>query len=1442
MPKTVIFFLLLFQASVIQALPLHNEPEAPEALAQWRGWVLQGYEEQYLCPLDEDGEPKCVWPVTLSLNLHSQGGDWSLAVEMKKEGALPLPGGPGAWPGEVRLESGESLAVLGRETPLVWLPAGRHLLSGRFSWPSLPETIDLPLGFVLDLKVEGRSLDFPAMDLDYQREQARLWLKGRENALEKNLEKAPETAAAVDRLTVGINRLVRDSQPMMIHSRLKLVVSGQDREVLLTNALLPGTQATYLSSPLPAQLTAAGLRVKVKPGVYEIFLDSRSLGRSESLGPVPESPAEPEFWAFEAQPQLRQAAVSGAEQIDPSQADIYGPWRNYPIYMLEPGQSLVFDTLSRGDPEPPPNQLHLARECWLDYDGGGLSCRDRLSGSLSRQWHLNTSAPFSLSQASLGQEPQVITWQTDSKGQKAPGIQLREGRIDLRADLRIDGFKGLLPASGWDQKLESGPQKLNLPPGYRLFHASGADVRDGAGRYSGSGTWTGAWGTLDFFVILIISIAVWKLYAPKWGFLALLALVFCYQEALAPRMVFLHLLACAALLRILPIEYRKMRFLIRTWRLGAALTLVIISALFLIDQVQMTLYPQLENPRQSYNRSLLERGLSGLGAGRAYHEPAEAYSGVMAADEAPMVQADMLMMESAPSATASKLAAPRRKQPKALPASPAEKPFANFSQNSNQMVRLSQAPDAKVQNSSPRPDWNWRSVSLIYNGSVLAEQEVKLYLVGPALGRLWGLARIALICLFSLLMLDFRRPAASGLKKPRTGAPAAAPLCLGLLLTLGLASPALAQGIFPDQEMLEQYRQRLLERKDVPPPGVAELRLKAEPERLRLEFSIEAAAESIFPLPTLDREIFRLDELSLSGRDLPVLDEEGRWLVLLPEGRNRLVLSGRLRKNAAKAFQISFPPDCRPQYTHLESGSAWLVEGLESDGRMPGSALYLTASGLADEAPPPETSEGEAPADLTLAPFFLVQRTISLGLEWQVHTSVSRITPLGAPVSLKLPLLAGENPISGGFKSDGQSLTLNFGPQVQELNWSSSLELGPELTLKAEDGPWSESWQLDVSPIWRVGHQGLSPIHNTSNGFWQPQWRPWPGEALTLKIDRPEPVPGRYLVIDRGQLSVNVAESSQYAQLNFRVRGSQGGPFSFKVPAGVEVKELKVDGRSVPLAPGRSAAEAAPTLTAPLSPGSHDIEVSWVKDEPLGSVVRTPALDLGLPTANLSLSLNLPENRWIIWTWGPLQGPAVQFWPLVAVILLAAWLLGRYGSTPLGWASWFLLGLGLMQLHIIWAMVVAAWLLIMGRRSRKNLKGVIGFNLAQLGLLLWTGLALLLIYQGIKYGLLQNPVMLISGGNSYGQHLSWFVDRSDGPWPVGGVLSFSVWLYKALMLAWSLWLAVSLVKWLKWAWQAFSHEAIWKKRPPKAPKTAAAASPEAPQADSLIAADKKSGE
>jgi hypothetical protein len=125
-------------------------------------------------------------------------------------------------------------------------------------------------------------------------------------------------------------------------------------------------------------------------------------------------------------------------------------------------------------------------------------------------------------------------------------------------------------------------------------------------------------------------------------------------------------------------------------------------------------------------------------------------------------------------------------------------------------------------------------------------------------------------------------------------------------------------------------------------------------------------------------------------------------------------------------------------------------------------------------------------------------------------------------------------------------------------------------------------------------------------------------------------------------------------------------------------------------------------------------------------------------------------------------------------------------------------------------MIVVGWLLALGYRCRKTPENKVAFNSVQLLLVILTAAALVGLYMAIERGLLGIPDMQIAGNQSTRFQLNWTQDRIDESMPTPWVMSLPQWSYHLLMLAWSLWLALSLVSWLRWGWGCFSKDHLWK--------------------------------
>ena len=104
--------------------------------------------------------------------------------------------------------------------------------------------------------------------------------------------------------------------------------------------------------------------------------------------------------------------------------------------------------------------------------------------------------PAVLGRVAIAGRDQLITRGKDSR---VAGVEIREGQVALEADSRLDGPIRGLPAVGWSEDFQQVSGILNLPPGWRLFHASGIDAV--------SSTWVTDWTLLDLFLVLIVAMA-----------------------------------------------------------------------------------------------------------------------------------------------------------------------------------------------------------------------------------------------------------------------------------------------------------------------------------------------------------------------------------------------------------------------------------------------------------------------------------------------------------------------------------------------------------------------------------------------------------------------------------------------------------------------------------------------------------------------------------------------------------------------------------------------------------------------------------------------------------------------------------------------------------------------------------------------------------------------
>ena len=1235
--------------STASAQPIPRE-DLPPGLRPWVPWVLD--QVPSLGCATVQGQAVCLWPGELKLDLAGSGGTFGLDLQADRAVDVRLPGSAEHWPQDVRLDGSPAPVFDHEGTPRLRAPAGRHRIAGRFAWARLPESLSVPaeIGLV-DLRLDGQVLPRPRRD-----EAGLLWLRA-----------GAEAVGEGESLRLQVFRRIRDGIPLFVDTRLELEVAGRAREITLPGALLPGMVPVGVSGDLPARIEKDALRVQVRGGRYSVSLEARVEDRPKAMGLPKDPPRDPwpprEVWVFAADETQRQVELSGPTPIDPSRTELPEDWRALPAFLVEPGASLALKEVRRGEAEPPPDALTLARELWLDPDGRGASVRDHFGGTLRATSRLDLLPPGTLGRIAVAGQDQLVTANPETK---AAGVELRSSALQLEADSRL-ALGRAVPAVGWTTGVEQLQAILHVPPGWSVLGATGVDRLPG--------TWTSRWTLLGFFFVLIVTLAVHRLFGLRPAILALAALVLTHGEPGAPSTIWLSLVAAIALQRVAPAGWIPP--LARLWFFGSAVALVVLAVPFARDQVRDALFPQVAEAATGRGGRLATAParagvpggvVGGLVGGVPQNVPAAAPPMQVAEDK---LEATSVVARSD---EAVRTVAERQVSKR-----------GNYSYN----VALEQDPKAVLQTGPGVPGWTWRSYSLTWSGPVGRDHTMRLFLLSPGMNRLLTLLRLGLLAALGAVLLTGRWPILPF--RPGSHPPAPPLSVLGfpfLLFALAsLASPAAAraQSETPSPEILQELKARLTRPAPCEPRCVTtpSLVLRIGDSRLDLSAEVHAAADGTWPLPGPVGS-WTPAEIRLDGAPaVAVVRLASGFLHLrLSRGVHRVEASGPVPPGDSFTLQFADPP----RRARAEA-PGWDVSGLRTDG--PAEPSILLTRRLAARAGA-STTEGR------YAPWLEVTRTLGFGVTWTVETRVRRVTPVGAPIALRVPLLPGEAPTRANLVVEKGEVAVSLGGDETETSWESTLEQAHDVVLRAPEGrPWSEVWRLLCSPIWSCSVGGIPPVSRMSEGVFAPEYRPWPSESITVGLAHPQGIEGQTLTIDDVSLESTPGRRLERARLVATARSSREQPLVLRIPQEAEVQQVTVDGQDRPARPEQG--ELRVTVPA----GRHTLEVRWQQTRGMGVFYRLPRVSFSSPAVNVTQQLTLPPERWLLATRGPAWGPAVLFWPYLVFLLAVALALGRIPTSPLSSAQWVLLGLGLSVLPALAALVVAAFVFALTLRGQR---------------------------------------------------------------------------------------------------------------------------------------------
>jgi hypothetical protein len=1331
--------------------------QIPKPLKAWEAWATWDDKDRF-CPTTYSDAQKhlCFWPSRLGLHAAAAGGKFELTVTVFHETWVPLPGDRNVWPFDVKV-NGEAVAVVEHEgAPSLKLQAGTVQLEGAFRWSAIPQRIMLPKQIgLLALTIDGQPVEAPVWDAQG------LWLKrdGSTEEADKNF------------LAVKFYSVLDDGIPLWLRSDIELTVAGKSREEEFGNVLPEGWKLAAVDSLIPVAIDDAGrMKAQVRAGKWIVHTEAFRFDNPKEIRfAAGAKPAVAEVLvAFRAKPDFRTIEITGVPSIDVSQTSFPDKWRDLPVYRWETPNALRIEERMRGMGEQKTAGLKINRELWLDENGRGLTFHDRISGAMQKIWRLDAAAGEDLGSVRAGGQGQLIT-RNPQNG--ASGVEIRTRELDLEATGRLPRA-GALSATGWRADADELHGTLHLPPGWRLFAMFGVD--------SVEGDWLTAWTLLDLFLLLIFTLAVYRLWGFGAALLAFFAFGLSFHEPFAPRYLWLVLLVPLALQRVVP-QGRGAR-VIRVGKWIALSLFVLALVPFVARQVQQALYPQLEIVSTGGRADAF--GFV-RGAQTAREEPDFQEGGMFAPTE-PVPDQAFPVTPTTP-IDYSRLPGVSESRQK----------VSKFSKDGN----LKYDTKARIQTGPGVPEWKWRAISFGWNGPVAASQRVTPVLIPLALERVITVLRVALLLALAAVLLTGRKLRWPPFRIPRKGVALLAFACT-------LASAA-AQA--PSDAALDKLRARLLEVPDAFPTAadIPFVMLTLHDRKVTLEAEIHAALAVAVPLPG---RLPAWSPLTVLIDDQPATAlrrDDGYLWVLIEAGVHRVHVEGSLASVTEWEWTFLLPP----RQVKIDAPD-WLVTGVRPTGVPEAQVFFARKQKTAAGAASYDRQELQAIAQ--------IDRSLELGLIWQVRNTVTRLSPPGKAVALRVPLLPGENVLSSNAIVRDGFIEVRLGAQEQSFQWESGLAIVPALKLatRAQDA-WVERWRLVASPVWNVGLSGLPPVFEPGSPELVPVWQPWPGETVELAISRPEALAGATVTVDRAHHDVKLGWRQRTSTLALSLRCSLGEDFLVELPAEAEITSLTQNGKALPVRKdGRK-------LIIPLRPGEQKIVIAWKTNLPLGLLAQAGEVRLPVESANIQTVLHVPENRWVLGVAGPQRGPAVRFWGILICSLLAAVALGRLPNSPLRAREWMLLAIGLTQVPLLAALTVVAWLFLLRWRGGEAFqrRGWPTYDLIQLLLIVLTGVSLAVLITAVGEGLLGHPEMFITGNGSARTLLRWFQARSDGLLPRPGFVSISIWWYRFAMLAWALWLAAALLRWLRRGWQDFSRGGFFRPRPkpPVVPPPAATA-------------------
>lgn len=1219
-------------------------------------------------------EHLCSWPGELELKLNDQGGNFVMTVRQDARGKVYLPGSSESWPQEVVLENvyKDRSIVVRREGRFAFLvlDEGEYQIEGGFRWEKLPEFISVPDSVaVVKLDLLGEVVHVPTRN-----DKGELWLRRRMAVAEQVV------AGEKPQLNIEVSRKLSDSVPQKLETVLTLRVSGHQREERIGGILPDGFQPVSVSSDLSYQFDEdLNLRLNVKPGTHSILIDARISSPQAAIAiPVVNFEGWPalEYWAWQADENLRSVRISGGNFVDASRAVVPAGWNSLPLFSLAPGGELKFEEIRRGIEAVEENRITLNRKLKLSTDGEWFSVEDTFAGNMSRDWRINVGNELQLGRVELidnglGGTKQLITH--DSKTNK-PGVEVRDNQLRLSAQSRLPRSGANIPAVGWDSDVSQLNVSLELPPGWSILWSSGADSSSGE-------SWKNRWNTTNILILVVFVAVALRLLGWRWaaGYLLLALLPFssggewllllagALQLASAKlsegKSKFIVGVAAALLLGLLAISIASQSYGLlksafapdHSYIYSYGMSTMIVNSVFTDDAIGgslvrtviagasfvfsgglgfLLLLSAFLYGAYSIFKRRWKRALSLFALAAVFLMLRAVSSMFFAANfdgaDFAMQKQQAATFTASDSSGANMYDAPSRSAGfgSGLMSSMERRKVAAPKQEEVFSRLQGLDKNAITQTGAGVATWTGRSAYFSWVGEVGRDEQLGIIFLSPCLNSVLMVVRALLLWLLFLPLARMRLP---GLWRVSGSA-----VSVALLLIVVFPCVASAEGPQLKHSAEAKIEATTVDEDDGQPKFPCRLGQCVSGERLHLKISereviisarLHVAENAVWTVPGPLSELY-VESIKVDGKATTLVRRgTGNFLWLrLKEGVRDVEVKGVIAADVLANLQFPVAPGYFSSELNgwtLDSSLSGEGTGLVTLSRM-AEAQALT-SVVDDEA---EVAEQKLEKREKPLPFwYLVKREVVLTLPWTVRTTVTRQGETSRPSHLKLPLLSGESVTSSTIEVESQMASLSFKPGVESLSWESTVPLAEDLHLLDHRLPFvSEEWAVECSEIFACQNTGINPLSylNGENRL-SYRWLPFSGEEAVVKVSRPFGVEGKTFTVTSSSLSHSLNTRKIHSTLTLEIESSQGGFHAIYLPEGVKLISGKINGRSWNFMSEGS------KVTLPLQTGKTAYALEYSLPRAGDWLEKVPGVELGTDSVNGNISFRRPIDERYFW-------------------------------------------------------------------------------------------------------------------------------------------------------------------------------------------------------------------